>query len=208
MGKFRVRETAFRDQKQGRKRDRNGALKIGRLNKPDSFCKIYEKELILRRYYCTGCGAICLRLNLKKDVTLSTLPKRKRDQSTVINLDKFGKDADYILGKANIVSIRREKGVEKQHRLCCTRCSCVIGYFAGNAEKAQRKRLFVLKDTVRPDWREIQYFAEKKKKSSVAKNTAKEKNQKSRQMATSSSSPASSSNHPNIPEKNNSKIVF
>mmetsp|Transcript_37380 Transcript_37380/g.72409 ORF Transcript_37380/g.72409 Transcript_37380/m.72409 type:complete len:260 (-) Transcript_37380:41-820(-) len=152
MGKFRVSEQAFRDQAGPRPR-RPGQV-MGRkteLNRPESFSRVLEDAMVVKRYLCNACNAVCLRLNVPKTFRYEDLPVRKRDGSTVVPLKKMGKDADYVLGKGEPISIKREGGFEKQYRLNCTRCECPVGYFTTNEDKGRRKRLFVLKGAVKTE---------------------------------------------------------
>ena len=64
------------------------------------------------RFFCSVCGAICVRLMAKREQResdiLASFPKRKRDKSVILNMRKIGKEAvDYTLSKGDTVNIKR-----------------------------------------------------------------------------------------------------
>ncbi|KAI0682862.1 hypothetical protein BC835DRAFT_807013 [Cytidiella melzeri] len=98
----------------------------------------------LRVYYC-----ICGEFILVIDKSLSSLPKRPTDGSTVIRCQNS--DA----GKARVfklngilrepVLVERANGHERQYRFHCSRCDLVIGYQATPPPIKSGPFLYILK---------------------------------------------------------------
>ncbi|ESK96120.1 hypothetical protein Moror_7465 [Moniliophthora roreri MCA 2997] len=81
----------------------------------------------LRVYYC-----ICGEFILVIDKSLSSLPRRKTDNSTVIRCQSTD-SAPARVFKLNAtagdaVLIERQGGHERQYRFCCPRCTLPVGY--------------------------------------------------------------------------------
>jgi len=191
MGKFRVSETTFRDDVtfSRRKSSQRNLPKAQKLHIPESFSAQIEKSLVTKRYLCRTCGAVCLRLRVSIGKVFTDFPTRKRDGSVVVPIAKLGDAADYIMGKGPKISIRRDGGVEIQHRLLCTRCQCPVAYFPEKDGKAMRKRLFVLRDAIRPERPEISETQPEQSDKSDDIKDAKSQGEGSRTMGGSHSQP-------------------
>eukprot|EP00741_Cyanophora_paradoxa_P025289 tig00000361_g24408.t1 len=72
--------------------------------------------------FCKACGAKVL----KTSAPLAQLPKRKTDGSVVVEFERVLRSVHVAEGETKL--IKREKGVERQHRMECPSCDAVLGY--------------------------------------------------------------------------------
>jgi len=100
-------------------------------------------EKIVTRYHC----ALCRTLALQIDKPLEGLPRRKTDESYVINKDKALYKLTIVPGEK--VSIKRDKGVEVQYRYHCAHCNQVVGYSSAPQHGAAQYT-YILKDSLVP----------------------------------------------------------
>jgi hypothetical protein len=81
-------------------------------------------ERFLTPYACAVCGTRAFKLGLCK--RLAELPKRKTDGATAVDEARLLVDLRVTVGAAKL--IKRAGGVERQHRLCCTKCDVPLCY--------------------------------------------------------------------------------
>ena len=81
-------------------------------------------ERFLTPYACAVCGTRAFKIGLCK--RLAELPKRKTDGATAVDEARLLVDLRVTVGAAKL--IKRAGGVERQHRLCCTKCDVPLCY--------------------------------------------------------------------------------
>jgi len=87
--------------------------------------EVRGKESELNTYYCAYCGNFSLIL----DTTLELLPMRKADGAMVIDEAKRAFKFSVAPGPEKL--IKRDNGLERQHRLNCKQCGLFLMYRSG-----------------------------------------------------------------------------
>lgn len=85
-----------------------------------------EKRNLLEYCLRCPCRAKFGRLYLPYPKDWSSLPKRKRDNSTVLQLEKY--EPTLSLTSGPTVDIERDGGIERQYTQRCTACLLELGY--------------------------------------------------------------------------------
>ncbi|KXS13570.1 hypothetical protein M427DRAFT_58395 [Gonapodya prolifera JEL478] len=99
----------------------------------------------LTTYYCV-CGEYVLIL----DTRLSNVPTRRTDGARVlVNAKRKYKLNVQEAGRP--VYLKRENGVEKQYRFCCTRCKLVVAYQVESPVVREDRYTYVVNGAVSED---------------------------------------------------------
>ena len=129
------------------KRDKQFTAQVAReLNATDS-CEQIDLA-------CAACGSFVIKLRIDAPKNWLLLPRRAEDGACVIDTARFVHDLQLVAGEPR--AIRRERGVELQHRVVCKACKLTVGYsFTPFNADSKVKHIFIIRGACKGEWKTI-----------------------------------------------------